>query len=393
MAGITIADVSKSYGGKAEDLAVSGLNLEIRDNTFVTLLGPSGCGKTTTLRLIAGYLVPDAGTIHVGSRLISSPGSVVPPEARGMGMVFQNYAVWPHKTVFENVVFGLRVRKVPAHQAREQVGKALALVNLSGLESRLPGELSGGQQQRVALARSLVVEPEILLLDEPLSNLDAKLREKMRGELKELQRRTGITFVYVTHDQAEALALSDQIAVMHGGVLQQFGTPQEVYSRPANRIVADFMGLVNLLPGRIESAANGEARVVTRWRLQPHARAAEGHGRKALMSRSPFARRTSPSRRTRRHRRRRPTARSVSRPFSATSTNISSVSAAARSCASRRIRRSNSLSGSGSLSRSPQSIAICFRARTSRAWPPSAHRWRKTWFVRRTLSRDASIGR
>ncbi|MGB0087740.1 MAG: ABC transporter ATP-binding protein [Rhodomicrobiaceae bacterium] len=261
MAGITIADVSKSYGGEAENLAVSGLNLEIRDNTFVTLLGPSGCGKTTTLRLIAGYLVPDAGTIHVGSRLISSPGSVVPPEARGMGMVFQNYAVWPHKTVFENVVFGLRVRKVPAHQAREQVGRALALVNLSGLESRLPGELSGGQQQRVALARSLVVEPEILLLDEPLSNLDAKLREKMRGELKQLQRRTGITFVYVTHDQAEALALSDQIAVMHGGVLQQFGTPQEVYSRPANRIVADFMGLVNLLPGRIESAANGEARI------------------------------------------------------------------------------------------------------------------------------------
>ncbi len=278
MAGITIADVSKSYGGKAEDLAVSGLNLEIRDNTFVTLLGPSGCGKTTTLRLIAGYLVPDAGTIHVGGRLISSPGSVVPPEARGMGMVFQNYAVWPHKTVFENVVFGLRVRKVPAHQAREQVGKALALVNLSGLESRLPGELSGGQQQRVALARSLVVEPDILLLDEPLSNLDAKLREKMRGELKELQRRTGITFVYVTHDQAEALALSDQIAVMHGGMLQQFGTPQEVYARPANRIVADFMGLVNLLPGRIEAAANGEARVATPGGLSVTLALPERHG-------------------------------------------------------------------------------------------------------------------
>ncbi len=263
MAGITISDVSKSYGGKAMGAALSGLDLEIHDNTFVTLLGPSGCGKTTTLRLIAGYLVPDSGTIHVGSRLLSSREGVVPPERRGMGMVFQNYAVWPHKTVFENVVFGLRIRKVPAHQAREQVAKALALVNLSGLESRLPSELSGGQQQRVALARSLVVEPEILLLDEPLSNLDAKLRERMRGELKELQRRTGITFVYVTHDQAEALALSDQIAVMHGGMLQQFGTPQEVYARPANRIVADFMGLVNLLPGRLESAANGEARVVT----------------------------------------------------------------------------------------------------------------------------------
>lgn len=263
MAGITITDVSKSYGGKAEGAAVSGLNLEIRDNTFVTLLGPSGCGKTTTLRLIAGYLVPDGGTIKVGSRLVSSPDSVVPPERRGMGMVFQNYAVWPHKTVFENVVFGLRVRKVPAEKAREQVEKALALVNLSGLGERLPSELSGGQQQRVALARSLVVEPEILLLDEPLSNLDAKLREKMRGELKQLQRRTGITFVYVTHDQAEALALSDQIAVMHGGRLQQFGTPHEVYAKPANRIVADFMGLVNLLPGRIEAVANGKARVTT----------------------------------------------------------------------------------------------------------------------------------
>jgi iron(III) transport system ATP-binding protein len=263
MAGISIKDVSKTYGGKTEGAAVSGLDLEIRDNTFVTLLGPSGCGKTTTLRLIAGYLQPDQGTIHVGSRLVSSASAVVPPEGRGMGMVFQNYAVWPHKTVFENVVFGLKVRKVPAARAREQVAKALALVNLSGLEDRLPSELSGGQQQRVALARSLVVEPEILLLDEPLSNLDAKLRERMRGELKSIQRRTGITFVYVTHDQSEALALSDQIAVMHGGLLQQFGTPHEVYQRPANRIVADFMGLVNLLPARIEAAGGGQASIAT----------------------------------------------------------------------------------------------------------------------------------
>jgi iron(III) transport system ATP-binding protein len=263
MAAITIKDVSKFYGARAEGAALSDLNLEIRDNTFVTLLGPSGCGKTTTLRLIAGYLVPDRGTIHVGSRLVSSAEGVVPPERRGMGMVFQNYAVWPHKTVFENVVFGLKLRKVPAHQAREQVAKALALVNLSGLESRLPSQLSGGQQQRVALARSLVVEPGILLLDEPLSNLDAKLRERMRGELKSIQRRTGITFVYVTHDQSEALALSDQIAVMHGGLLQQFGTPHEVYQRPANRLVADFMGLVNLLPARIESASGGQARIAT----------------------------------------------------------------------------------------------------------------------------------
>jgi iron(III) transport system ATP-binding protein len=240
--------------------AVSALDLEVRDNQFVTLLGPSGCGKTTTLRLIAGYIVPDAGTIHVGNRLLSSKAGVVPPEKRGMGMVFQNYAVWPHKTVFENVVFGLRLRKVPAAKARETVEKALDLVNLAGLEARYPNELSGGQQQRVALARSLVVEPEILLLDEPLSNLDAKLRERMRTELKQLQRRTGITFVYVTHDQAEALALSDQIAVIHSGRLQQFGTPEEVYRRPANKLVADFMGLVNVLPAKV-MVANGECLV------------------------------------------------------------------------------------------------------------------------------------
>src|SRR5499427_1982228 len=236
MAGVTIKGLSKRYG--TETAAVSDLDLVIRDNSFVTLLGPSGCGKTTTLRLIAGYMKPDAGTIHVGERLLSSPDGVVPPEHRGMGMVFQNYAVWPHKTVFENVVFGLKLRKVPAAKAREQVAATLALVNLSGLEARLPSQLSGGQQQRVALARSLVVEPEILLLDEPLSNLDAKLRERMRIELKELQRRTGITFVYVTHDQSEALALSDMVAVIHGGRLQQYGAPFEVYSRPANRIVA-----------------------------------------------------------------------------------------------------------------------------------------------------------
>jgi iron(III) transport system ATP-binding protein len=176
-------------------------------------------------------------------------------------MVFQNYAVWPHKNVFENVVFGLKLRKIPAADARRKVAATLALVNLTGLESRYPNELSGGQQQRVALARSLVVEPSILLLDEPLSNLDAKLRERMRTELKELQRRTGITFVYVTHDQAEALALSDHVAVMSGGRLQQYGTPFEVYAHPANRMVADFMGLVNLVPGKVREVKNGGGRI------------------------------------------------------------------------------------------------------------------------------------
>jgi iron(III) transport system ATP-binding protein len=257
MGGIAIKSLSKSYDGKAEGAALSALDLDIGDNQFVTLLGPSGCGKTTTLRLMAGYLKPDTGTITVDGRLITSRDHVVPPEDRGMGMVFQNYAVWPHKTVFENVVFGLKIRKVPTEQAKAKVASTLALVNLTGLEGRYPNELSGGQQQRVALARSLVVEPKILLLDEPLSNLDAKLRERMRSELKDLQRRTAITFIYVTHDQAEALALSDRIAVMHLGRLQQYGTPLEVYNRPANRVVADFMGLVNLIPGTVSDPRAG----------------------------------------------------------------------------------------------------------------------------------------
>ena len=252
MSDIRLSNLSKRYAGKDSDrAAVSEVNLTIASGEFVTLLGPSGCGKTTTLRLIAGYLIPDAGEISVAGRVLSSPRGVVPPEARGMGMVFQNYAVWPHKTVFENVAFGLMLRKVSRSAIRERVAGVLDLVNLAGLERRYPGELSGGQQQRVALARSLVVEPKVLLLDEPLSNLDAKLRERMRNELKTLQRRTGITFIYVTHDQSEALALSDHIAVMHEGRLQQYGTPREVYCEPANRVVADFMGLVNLIPARL----------------------------------------------------------------------------------------------------------------------------------------------
>ncbi len=259
MAGIRIERVTKRYGTV---VAVRDLTLEVRDREFVTLLGPSGCGKTTLLRLVAGFGAPDAGVIRVGDVTLSSPDAVVPPERRGMGMVFQNYAIWPHKTVYENVAFGLRVRKVAGAEARERVARVLELVNLAGLQSRYPSELSGGQQQRVALARSLVVEPGILLLDEPLSNLDAKLRERMRWELKELQRRTGITFVYVTHDQAEAMALSDRIAVMHQGTLLQVGTPREVYARPASRTVADFMGLVNLVPGRVRRRPGDVAGVV-----------------------------------------------------------------------------------------------------------------------------------
>jgi iron(III) transport system ATP-binding protein len=258
MAGIEIERLTKRFGALA---AVRDLSLAVHDHEFVTLLGPSGCGKTTLLRLIAGFMAPDAGLIRVGATVLSSPAGVVPPERRGMGMVFQSYAVWPHRTVYQNVAFGLEVRRVPRGEARTRVTRALELVNLTGLEPRYPGELSGGQQQRVALARSLVVEPGILLLDEPLSNLDAKLRERMRWELKELQRRTGITFVYVTHDQSEAMALSDRIAVMHAGEIVQLGTPRAVYTRPATRTVADFMGLINLLPARV-TRVDGERSLV-----------------------------------------------------------------------------------------------------------------------------------
>ncbi|MGA0036814.1 MAG: ABC transporter ATP-binding protein [Burkholderiaceae bacterium] len=261
MASITINNLSKSYGDASDIPAVKNINVSVPDGTFLTLLGPSGCGKTTTLRLLAGYITPDTGEILVGSRQVSAPNQVVPPEGRGMGMVFQNYAIWPHKTVFENVAFGLKLRKESSSVLDQKVKTALEQVGLLGFERRYPNELSGGQQQRVALARSLVVEPEILLLDEPLSNLDAKLREKMRSELKELQRRTGITFIYVTHDQAEALALSDMIVVMHKGEVQQVGSPEEVYSRPSNRQVADFMGLINTFNGRLEPSLDNRASI------------------------------------------------------------------------------------------------------------------------------------
>lgn len=259
MAAVVLKGLTKRFG--PDVAAVRDLTLEVRHGEVVSLLGPSGCGKTTTLRLVAGFLEPDAGEIWVGERRLSAPGYAVPPERRGMSMIFQSYAVWPHRTVAENVAYGLKFRDLHRAEAARRVREALSLVRLEALADRYPGELSGGQQQRVALARSLVVEPEILLLDEPLSNLDAKLRERMRWELKELQRRTRITFVYVTHDQAEALALSDRIAVMHEGALAQYGPPREVYSRPANRTVADFMGLVNLVPGRVLRAA-GEASLV-----------------------------------------------------------------------------------------------------------------------------------
>ena len=258
MAFIEISAVGKRFGSFQ---ALRNIDLSIAEREFVTLLGPSGCGKTTMLRTLAGFFAPDCGTIHVADRLMSSPQATVPPELRRMGMVFQNYAVWPHMSVFDNVVFGLRIARIPRAEAAARVMRMLAAVGLQGLERRHPGQLSGGQLQRVALARSLVVEPSILLLDEPLSNLDAKLRERMRAEIKTLQRRTGITFVYVTHDQAEAMALSDRIVVFNKGLVQQVGTPRHIYERPANLFVADFMGLVNKLPGTITGRVAGRARV------------------------------------------------------------------------------------------------------------------------------------
>ena len=258
MAHIVIDDLNKSFG---RHHVLKHVSLEIDEKEFVTLLGPSGCGKTTTLRLLAGFLVPDKGEIRVAGQLLSSPQTTIPPERRRMGMVFQNYAIWPHMSVFDNVAFGLKLARIGRAEIGERVARVLAAVGLEGLEGRHPAQLSGGQQQRVALARSLVVEPSILLLDEPLSNLDAKLRERMRGELKSLQRGTGITFVYVTHDQAEAMALSDRIAVFHQGVLQQYGRPRDIYERPANLFVADFMGIVNRLPGEVVERRNGRVRV------------------------------------------------------------------------------------------------------------------------------------
>ena len=255
MARIEIVGLGKCFG---PHVALDALHLDIADHQFITLLGPSGCGKTTTLRLLAGFMEPDSGQIAVDGAVLSSPAGSVPPERRGMGMVFQNYALWPHMSVFDNVAFGLTMQRVPAAEARRRVTDMLGIVGLEGVAGRSPSALSGGQQQRVALARSLVTEPSILLLDEPLSNLDAKLRERMRNELKDLQRRTGITFVYVTHDQSEALALSDRIAVMAGGRLQQYGPPLEIYERPANRFVADFMGAANLLDGTVEQAELGQ---------------------------------------------------------------------------------------------------------------------------------------
>ena len=243
-------------------VALDNVNLRTKNGEILTLLGPSGCGKTTALRCIAGFLKPDQGDIYLGDERVTD----LPPEKREIGMVFQSYALWPHMTLFDNLAFGLRIRHLPKTEIERKVSEALEMVRLSGLERRYPRQLSGGQQQRVALARALVIEPRVLLLDEPLSNLDAKLREEMRFEIKELQRRLGITTIYVTHDQAEALVLSDRISIMSQGKIMQVGPPNEVYDHPANKFVAGFIGLTNFMDGIVENfePEKNEAKVTTK---------------------------------------------------------------------------------------------------------------------------------
>ncbi len=251
---IKLKDIVKRFGTLE---AVSRVSLEIRDGELFTLLGPSGCGKTTILRLIGGFHKPDAGEIYFDGKPVTS----IPPYGRNIGMVFQNYALWPHMTISNNITYGLKLKKIPKGEIAKKVSHVLKLVNLTGLESRYPGQLSGGQQQRVALARALVLNPDVLLLDEPLSNLDAKIRVQVRAEIRKLQKDLGITTIYVTHDQEEALTLSDRIAVINLGKLMQIGTPRDLYDRPKNPFVADFIGINNLIPGNVQEINASENRV------------------------------------------------------------------------------------------------------------------------------------
>ncbi|HZT19728.1 MAG TPA: ABC transporter ATP-binding protein, partial [Dongiaceae bacterium] len=253
-AAVELRGVTLGYGNF---IAVKRVDLTIDKGSFVTLLGPSGCGKTTLLRAIAGLVNPMAGEIVIKGRRVNE----VPIHKRNIGLVFQNYALFPHKTIFDNVGFGLKYRRVERREIAERVKRALDIVRLPGVEQKLPSELSGGQQQRIALARAIVIEPDVLLLDEPLSALDANLREEMRTELKSIQRKVGITTVFVTHDQEEALAMSDKVVVMDHGVVEQEGAPEEVYRQPASRFVANFLGQSNILEAEVETAT-GDGTVV-----------------------------------------------------------------------------------------------------------------------------------
>jgi iron(III) transport system ATP-binding protein len=253
VAAVELRNLTKVYG----DLAVvDDVSLQIAHGSLVCLLGPSGCGKTTTLRLIAGFVDPTGGEIHVGERLVSSAARTVPPERRNMSMIFQSYALWPHMTVTENVAYGLKLRKIDRDTIARKMRAILATTKLDALAERYPAELSGGQQQRVALARALIVEPETLLLDEPLSNLDANLREEMRFEVRRLHDEYRYTTVYVTHDQAEAMTTADLIAVMNHGKIEQLGTPEDIYDRPQSEFVARFIGASNVVKGKAIDASH-----------------------------------------------------------------------------------------------------------------------------------------
>ena len=258
MTTLQLIDITKRYG---DVTSVDRLSLAVEEGEFICLLGPSGCGKTTTLRMVAGFIEPDGGEIRMTGKVVSRPGLVAPPERRNMGMIFQSYAVWPHMTVRENVGYGLRMRGVPAAEREARVTATLKATKLAELEARYPSELSGGQQQRVALARALAPNPEILLLDEPLSNLDANLRGDMRFEIRRLHDEFHNTSLYVTHDQVEAMTMADRIVVMNLGRIEQIGTPQEVYDRPNSKFVAKFIGGSNVLDvkhvGGSEVALNG----------------------------------------------------------------------------------------------------------------------------------------
>ncbi|MBO23080.1 MAG: Fe3+/spermidine/putrescine ABC transporter ATP-binding protein [Rhodospirillaceae bacterium] len=254
---VSIEHLYKHFGAET---AVKDFNLDITQGEFVTLLGPSGCGKTTTLRCVAGLERPEEGEIKIGSETVVAPAKDIYlfPEHRNIGMVFQSYAVWPHMTVFDNVAYGLRVRRASSSEIKTRTMRALELVGLDHLAGRFATKLSGGQRQRVALARAIVYEPEVILFDEPLSNLDAKLREQMRDEIVRLQKEVGITSIFVTHDQSEALVMSDRVVVMDKAVIQQIGDPEDIYANPVNSFVANFIGVTSLLEGKL-TARNGEA--------------------------------------------------------------------------------------------------------------------------------------
>ena len=254
MAAIRLEGINKGFPGVK---ALDNINITIEAGEFFTLLGPSGCGKTTLLRTVAGFYRQDSGHVYIDDKLIDDQ----PAHARNTGMVFQNYAVFPHMTVFENVAFGLRTRKVNTAEIKERVARVLEMARLSGLEARTPDQLSGGQQQRVGLARAMVIEPKVLLMDEPLSNLDAKLRVQMREEIREIQDTLGVTTIYVTHDQEEALVISDRIAVMNYGVVQQVASPWEIYKEPGNTFVASFVGNTNFVEAEVASSEGGAAEV------------------------------------------------------------------------------------------------------------------------------------